>query len=64
MQGGLREWLPGHLRGWHVEGQVADCARLCSGTSVPGWVESLAGVCGRGRTGIGQQAVPLLLRMK
>ena len=35
-----------------------------SGISVPGRAETLAGVRGRGRTGIGQLAVPLLLRMK
>ena len=71
VQGGLQEWPPERLRGWcrpnsldHIEGHVADCARLCSGISAHRRAEPLAGVRGRGRTGIGQPAVPLLLRRK
>ena len=48
----------GRTRG-HVEGHLV--ARLCRSNSVPGRAESLVGV--HGRTGIGQPAVPLLLRM-
>ena len=50
----------GRTRG-HVEGHVADCARLWRSNRLPGRAESLVGV--NDRTGIGQPAVPLLLRM-
>ena len=43
---------------------MAECAGLCSIIRVPGRAKLLAGVHGSGRRGTGQQAVPLLLRMK